>query len=509
MDRQLDLLLINPNSARQAYQGLADEFMAVEPPVWALLLAESCRAAGFGVEILDCNAERLNNTQATERVVEIDPRLICFVVYGSEPNAGTKNMEGAVSLAMQLKGRDPAYKICFAGSHTQALPMEVLSLPCVDFVLLNEGVNALIDLLDTNLEEEVAGIYGVGWKHPDMSPVLNPFALPVRQTDMGTGMPGMAWDLLPKKDRLLDLYRAHNWFPAYGSSERTPYAALYTSLGCPFKCQFCMINLVNRVDPSPDVTAADSTYFRYWPTQWVMKQLNHLAYNRVYTVRFSDEMFFYNPRHYLPLLEAIKGEYGDAFNFWAYARVDTVKSRHLKLFREAGVRWLCLGIESANRTIRRQVTKGSYEEVDIREVVREIENAGIEVIANYIFGLPEDNHKTMQETLNLSVELNTAMWNAYPAMALPGTPLYMEAKAKGIPLPETYSGFSFHSYDCLPLPTKYLTSAEVLRFRDEAFIKYWSRPAFHAMIEQKFGVAAVDNIKKLLQVKLKRKILGD
>lgn len=508
MDRQLDVLFVNPNSARQAYQGLADEFMAVEPPVWALLLAESCREAGFGVGILDCNAERLSHEEALRRIIDANPRLVCFVVYGSEPNAGTKNMDGAVKLCELIKWGSPQYKTCFAGSHTQALPNEVLSLPCVDFVLFNEGVYALQDLLKTDLDADLQNVRGIGYKDGD-NPVLGNIALPVQQNMMGVSVPGMAWDLLPKRERLLDLYRAHNWFPAYGSPERTPYAALYTSLGCPFKCDFCMINLVNRTNNHPNTTAADSAKFRFWPTQWVVKQLAYLARHGVYTVRFSDEMFFYNPRHYLPLLEAVKREYGDAFNFWAYARVDTVKPRYLKLFREAGVRWLCLGIESANRTIRRQVTKGSYEEVDIREVVREIENAGIEVIANYIFGLPEDTHETMQETLDLSIELNTAMWNAYPAMALPGTPLYRDAKAAGIPLPETYSGFSFHSYDCLPLPTKHLTAAEVLKFRDEAFVTYWSRPEFHSMIERKFGAAAVENIKKLLQVRLKRKILGD
>lgn len=511
MDRQLDVLFVNPNSSRQVYQDLADDFSAIEPPVWSLLLAESCRQAGFGVGILDCDAERLKPEQAVERIIDANPRLVCFVVYGQNPNSGTTNMAGAVTVCDLLKWGSPQFKTCFVGSHTQALPLEVLSIPSVDFVLLNEGVVALRTLLD--YDKYGIGpldlVDGIGWKRESGECVLNRPSAPVPQSLMGQAMPGMAWDLLPKWERPLDLYRAHNWFPYYGSPERSPYAALYTSLGCPFKCDFCMINLINRTDNSEGITAADSAKFRYWPTEWVMKQLAYLANHGVYTVRFSDEMFFYNPRHYLPLLEAIKEEYGDTFNFWAYARVDTVKPRYLKLFREAGVRWLCLGIESANQTIRRQVTKGSYEEVDIREIVREIEDAGIEVIANYIFGLPEDTHETMNETLDLSIELNTAMWNAYPAMALPGSPLYRYANEKGIPLPKTYSGYSFHSYDCLPLPTKTLPAAEVLAFRDQAFQTYWSRPEFHSMIERKFGTAAVENIKKLLKVKLKRKILGD
>ena len=44
----LDVLFVNPDSSARAYQGLANLYSAIEPPTWALLLAESCRAKGFG-----------------------------------------------------------------------------------------------------------------------------------------------------------------------------------------------------------------------------------------------------------------------------------------------------------------------------------------------------------------------------------------------------------------------------------------------------------------------------
>ena len=54
----------------------------------------------------------------------------------------------------------------------------------------------------------------------------------------------------------------------------------------------------------------------------------------------------------------------------------------------------------------------------------------INILGNYIFGLPEDNIDTMNETLELALELNTEHANFYPAQALPGSPLYFEAKKK-------------------------------------------------------------------------------
>ena len=60
MNRALDVLFVSPDSSFQAYQALSKDFSAIEPPTWALLLAQSCRAKGFGVGILDCGAERLS-----------------------------------------------------------------------------------------------------------------------------------------------------------------------------------------------------------------------------------------------------------------------------------------------------------------------------------------------------------------------------------------------------------------------------------------------------------------
>src|SRR4030095_15591972 len=164
MSRQLDVLFVNPDSSATAYQELSKDFSAIETPTWSLLLAQSCRAKGYGVALLDCGAERLSVEQSVQRIREQNPRLVCFVVYGQNPNSGTTNMIGATALSAALKQAHPDYVICFVGSHTSALPMPVLSLPEVDIVLLNEGVYALHNLLATDLKSDLGKVRGIGWK---------------------------------------------------------------------------------------------------------------------------------------------------------------------------------------------------------------------------------------------------------------------------------------------------------------------------------------------------------
>lgn len=505
MNRPLDVLLINCDNADVAYQDLALDYAAIEPPTWSLLLAQSCRVKGFGAAILDASAERLSLLQTVARVAEIKPRLALFVVYGQNPNSGTTNMHGNVECASLLKKVHPEIYICFVGSHTSALPRDVLSLPFVDFVLLNEGVYALHNLLKSDFRSELCKINGIGYKVLG-NPVLSRPERVVPQDNMDVDLPGYAWDLLPYRERPLDLYRAHFWHAEFSHEKRSPFAAIYTSLGCRFKCDFCMINIVNRVDNADGTTSAMSPNMRFWSTGLILKELERLRLLGVETLRISDEMFFLNKTYFEPLVVGIAARNLN-FRMWVYSRVDTIRPQYLEAFQKAGINWLALGIEAGSQTVRQEVSKGSFKDVNIREIVKETRASGMNVISNYIFGFPSDTHETMQLTLDLALELCTEMVNMYPCQALPGSPLYYEARARGWLLPESYSGYAFLSYDSQPLPTKYLSAKEVLAFRDDAWHLYFSHQPYLALVESKFGLQQRLNVEKMAKIRLKRKLI--
>ena len=113
---------------------------------------------------MECCAQRLSLEKSVNKIIENNPRVALFVVYGQNPNAGTTSMIGATALAKELKEKSPAIHICFVGSHVSALPKEVLELDFVDSILLNEGVYALNNLLSADLDGELGNIKGIGWK---------------------------------------------------------------------------------------------------------------------------------------------------------------------------------------------------------------------------------------------------------------------------------------------------------------------------------------------------------
>ena len=507
-----DVVFINPNNALGIYQGLSSKFSAIEPPTWALLLAQSIRSIGFKPTIIDTIAENLTDEIVYERLLNLKPRLICFVVYGQNVNAGTANMSGATRLSKYLKEKDIKIPISFIGSHVQALPLETLKKEeSIDFVFTNEGVYALRNILslkkinNLNLIE----IKGIALRN-EGKPFFNFPEKIVPQDRMDTDLPGYAWDLLPYKKRPFDLYRSPMWHANYIQEDRSPYAALQTSLGCQFGCNFCMINMINRDNNDEIGVAGNFSKMRYWSPKFIINEFKKLIDLGVTTIRIVDEMFLLNPKYYLPLCEMLSEiNNDDKLTMWAYSRVDTIKRPGiLDLVRKAGIKWLCLGIESSQKNIRLEVSKGKFEDVDIKKVIEQVHQADIEVMANYIYGLPGDDEESIQKTNKLSEELCTSGWNTYAAMALPGTQLYKNAIENKIPMPESYEGYSFHSYNTLPLPTEKLLASDVLRLRDEAFINYHNNEKFLRRIKNKFGSSAVKNIKNMTEIKLKRKILG-
>lgn len=491
---KIDAVIVNPGSRSAQYQALGDEFSAIEPPSLAAMFATYLRRNDMSVAIIDAPALGLTPAQVADTICDAyTPTLIVMVVYGFQPSASTQNMTAAGETCRAIKERRPDYPILMTGTHPAALPRRTMEDEAIDFVCDGEGPPTIRRTIAA-LKEKWTTLHPIPnlWYRQEGVIMSNSGGALLK--DLDAAMPGGAWDLLP-----MERYRAHNWHSFDRIDARSPYVSIHTSLGCPFKCNFCCIN-----------APFGKSSYRMWSPEVVGREIEYLTQvHGVRNIKFVDEMFVLNQAHVLGVCEEItKRKLGDWLNIWAYARVDTVKDEYLDKLRAAGFRWLALGIESGSKHVRDGADKALKTE-DILGTVKRIQAAGINVIGNYIFGLPDDDAVSMHETLDLAMEANCEFANFYSAMAYPGSKLYTMALEKGVELPAEWSGYSQHSYNCHPLPTETLSSADVLKFRDDAFHKYFSNEAYLRMILQKFGAQTLDNVKKMGSIRLRRQILGD
>ncbi len=491
--RSLDILFINPGSLKAVYQELGDQFSAIETPSLAALFATYVRQKGASTAIIDSAALNLDPVETAEHIESnYRPKLIVVVVYGFQPSASTQNMTVAGAICKEIKKRSSDAQILMTGTHPSALPKRTIDEEAVDYVCSQEGPQTIWGVFEVlkNQGNDFSQVPSLFYREKGevrftpKGPLLE---------NLTADMPGAAWDLLP-----MDKYRAHNWHCFDRKLARQPYASIHTSLGCPYRCTFCCIN-----------APFGKSSYRLWDPQAVVKEIDILVNKySIKNIKFVDEMFVLTPKHVNGICDLLIERNYD-LNIWAYARVDTVRDEFLEKLYKAGVHWLALGIESGSKHVRDGVEKGRFGKEDILRVVKKIQDAGISVIGNYIFGLPDDTFESMQETVDLALEANCEFANFYCAMAYPGSKLYQMALEKGWELPDSWIGFSQHAYETKPLCTEQLTAAEVLEFRDKAFHQYFTSPKYLSLVEKKFGKEVLSHLKEMTKITLRRKIVEE
>lgn len=484
-----DLLLVNPGIRARTYGELASSLSGIEPPFWAGLVASFVRNHGYSIMILDAEAEGWSPEYTAERIVEINPKLVAMIVQGANPSASsTPKMTATGHLLRALKEKAPTIKTILGGIHPSALPERTLREEEVDFVCQGEPFHTILDLLGWLISGHDSRYTNGLWYIKENLLFLSP-----RPGDLlgENELPPVAWDLLD-----MTKYRCHNWHALSNLAERSPYAVLYTSFGCVHNCDFCDIHTLFGGD----------RHMRHRNLDEVINELDLLVNKYgVRKIKIMDEMFALNEKRVIDLCDRIIKR-GYDLDMWAYARVDTVTKPMLAKMKEAGINWIGYGLEAGSDSVRSGVGKRFTSET-IDRAIKMAREVGMYIMPAFIFGLPDDDLESMQATLDMAKHYNFEYLNFYCATGYPGSKLWEDAVKSGVRLPETWEGYGQLSYDFVPLPTKHLSSEEVLRFRDNAFQEYFNRVDYLEMIKAKFGDKAVEHIKSMLEYKIRRRLL--
>ena len=480
MGIKVDLLLVNPGNRLEQFATLSD-LATVAPPLGIGLIAAFVRRYGFSAAIIDAEAEFWTPEQTITEIEKYDPILVGLSAFTTKMTAAGKILE-------LIKSKMPHVKTMAGGHHPSAVPEQTLIEEKVDFVIKGEGYIPTLDLLRRLKEKKDTSTINGVWCIGNKGEVINNGL--AKWTSNLDNLPFVAWDLLP-----MDKYRAHHWQTWDYNLDQSRFAVLHTSLGCPFSCDYCSVNVVYQ-----------KNLVRYRGVKKVVDEMELLVKNyNVQHLEIVDDTFTVNAKRVELLCdEIIKRGLGEKLNMWCFSRTNTVQPKFMNKMKKAGINWVFMGFESGNDMVLRGVNK--KQNVDkIRRAVDIVSDAGIYVGGNYVFGLPEDTKLSMEQTIDLAKNLNTEYANFFVMMAYPGTEFNRKAKANNKPLPNEWRQYGFFAPDSLPLENAQLTAEEILKFRDNSFVEYFQGKSYQAMIEKKFGSKILNFINnKILSKKIIR-----
>jgi len=204
----------------------------------------------------------------------------------------------------------------------------------------------------------------------------------------------------------------------------------------------------------------------------MLSEVKYLVKLGVSNIMFQADTFTANKKMVKELCrKIIKEEL--RFRWVCNTHIATIDQEMVDLMKQAGCWMIAPGIESCSdkvlKNIRKQITVEQ-----IYEVVEMIHNAGIEVWAYFVYGLPGDTKKTLEENTRCALELPLDMANFAVAAPYPGTPFYYQSVENNWLISSEWEDFD-QNYSAI-VDYGHLKPDDIIKAIKKANVKFFSRP---------------------------------
>jgi len=187
-----------------------------------------------------------------------------------------------------------------------------------------------------------------------------------------------------------------------------------TSRGCPWDCGFCTIapyqgkRNYRRRDPEKVCDEIDALIAKYQPDE----------------IYFDDDTITINPKHAISFFDTYARRIPLPLSCMGNAVID---SRVIESMARAGCRAIKVGVESGDPEVLRQIPK-QQDPDEVKRTVAECRKHGIQVHANFLFGLAGETKESAKRTIDFALGLNAHTLQFAIATPYPGTKFYDRAK---------------------------------------------------------------------------------
>jgi radical SAM superfamily enzyme YgiQ (UPF0313 family) len=449
--RPIRVVLIQP-SARQAVRSLlpqvdegGGEGIGFKPPLGILYCASTVKQRSpHEVFVIDAMAEQLDFESLVHRVAAINPDVVGI-------SAWTDFWYPAYRTGELIKQALPHTHLTYGGPHLGIYPQLTLDIPFVDSVIVGDGELPFLYLCNMvangKIEDSVSGLH---FKPCGVKPAPDMFFIQAELDD------------LPNPDRTLLPIKNYGSVLAKGDLVTT----MITSRGCPFLCTFCKLNFQKTLARS---------------AQNILDEFKAIHELGIREVEIYDDTFTWSKKRVIEVCEGlVQADYGITFAVRDRVSSQSVDPDTLRLLYRAGCRRIHYGIESgAQHVIDKMKKRISTEQA--KRAVSLAKEAGITVLAYFMFGNLNETREDMKETIDFALSLDADFAQFSITIPYAGTEMYEEALKEGIITSDYWAEYARQpTPDFVPpqLIENMVDRRTMLAMRDEAVRRFYFRPRF-------------------------------
>lgn len=397
----IDALLVYPRLGSM-------DTMIVELPLSILYAAAASVQRGYDVRLLDMRCVRGDWREALRSLLDEGVRLLGVSVMTGMP------LKHAREIALFVREHYPAVRIVWGGPHVTVLP-ETLGEPFLDYLVRGYGSEPLAELIRCLREGQApSNVAGISYKDEAGTPVHVPREREFERLDF----------------RHIPYHLLDPVSPCYQRAyKETMLFPIFTAVGCPYQCTFCVSPAVYR-EIQGKKWLAD-------PVEEVVAHIEMLK-ARYGVTRFSvidDTSFVQLPRmrQLFTLLKERNLGIRLEFRGARVNEIDKMDDAFLELMADVGGEVLMVGVESASDRLLKQMSKAIDREQIFRVNRKLARHPRIHPHYNFIYGVPGETYEDLKETKDGVLTLLKDNPQAYFGFGgdwkpIPGTVMLEEAE---------------------------------------------------------------------------------
>ncbi len=412
----IDALLIYPRLGNM-------DTLVADIPLSVVYAAADSVKRGYTVKVVDLRIHDGDWREVLAPYIAEGVRLCGISVMTGRP------LVNAREVSLFMREASPDTRIVWGGPHPTVVP-ETIEEPFIDYLIRGYGSEPLADLLDflTGKRSSAEAIAGLSFKEPQGGVVHIP-----RPTTFETlSYRDIPYQLIEMNHpRYVRRYNGQRVFP------------IFTSIGCPYSCNFCVSPAIYR-----EINGAK---WRPLDEDEIINHIEHIVttYGAEHIVFLDDTSF--------PKIERMRSLFQKIIDRGLHismefrgARInelDKMDDAFLELMIRAGGRVLMVGVESGSDRILKKFQKGITREQVVRVNRKLARFPQIVCMYNMLYGAPGETYQDLIETKDLMLEILADNPSAYVGAGsdwkpIPGTRLTEIAQAEyGYSVPRTLDGW--------------------------------------------------------------------